>query len=242
MSCRPMWTERTLLATAGLLLAGWSPVAQAIELPDVLSSIPTRIDEEGIRMGVRVVAELWEEPELQKRFEQNRGLTAGLSLGVPLHEFLVVELEVAMNHRVESVDEEGNASGDTFDMVPIAFQIQGRLPLGGAGELYLGVGPNLVPYRWGHPGTKNTLNSDYVTDGTKLQAEVRLGFRFDSGLIQPAMAPGIGRQIKAVDFEAYAARRHQRQPISEKDGVATPERDGVDLAAYRLGLGLSFRF
>ena len=233
MSCRSMRTESAVgLAGTLVLAACWSAPAHA--LPEILTSIPTRIDEEGVRMGVRVVAELWEEPELQKRFDQNRGLTGALSLGVPLHDYLVVELEVAVNRRLESVDESGSASGDTFDMVPVSFQVQGRLPLGSAGELFLGAGPNLVPYRWNHPTSKNELNGDYITDGTKLQGEVRMGVRFDTGLIQPARAPGMGRQIKACDFEAYAARRHQRQPA--------PERDGIDLAAYRLGLGLSFRF
>ncbi len=228
MSWMPMRAEHAAAAALILSLAAWSAPAQA--LPEVLTSIPTRIDEEGIRLGARVIGEVWEEPSLQQTFGQSRYLVAGLSLGVPLHQHLVTELEIGFHRFVESVDDEGTVSGDVLDLVPVSWQFQGRLPLGEAGEVFLGLGPTLTAFRHDHPDHEH--NEAYATNGVKMAGELRAGFRIDTGLIQPSRAPGMGRQFKAVDFEGYVSRRWQVHPRGE----------GYDLAAIRLGLGLSFRF
>ncbi len=232
------WTpkeSRRALALAvalGLASTASGPSHAVPALPPQLTGIPTLIDEEGIRLGVRAIVETWEEPELQNRFGTSRGVMAGLNLGIPLHEFLVVDIELGFKRLMETIDENGESSGDVMDLLPMSLQAQGRLGLGSQGEIFLGLGPTLTPFRHSHPGTVNALNDDTATNGVKLAGEIRLGLRIDTGLIQPARAPGMGRQFKAVDFEGYVGRRFQIHPRGE----------GYDLAAWRLGLGLSFRF
>ena len=231
MSWIMMRSESAAIGTALVAMAStWSAPAHA--LPELLADIPVLIDQEGIRLGARVVVETWDEPELQNRFDASRGLVAGLSLGIPLHQLVVTEVEIGFHRFVEGVDEEGIATGDTLDIMPMSWQFQGRLPVGEPGEVFLGLGPTLTPFRHAHPDHLNAENEDYATNGVKLAGELRVGFRIDTGLIQPARAPGMGRQFRAVDFEGYVARRFQLQPGGQ----------GYDLAAFRLGLGLSFRF
>jgi hypothetical protein len=198
----------------------------------VLTNVPTLIAEEGLRLGARVIVETWEEPALQDQFSTSRGLVGGLSLGLPLHQYLALDLEMGFKRFSESVGEDGASSGDTLDLLPMSFQVQGRFGLGEQGEIFLGVGPNLTTFRHSHPDVVNSLNEQTATNGAKLAGEARLGFRIDTGLIQPSRAPGMGRQIRAVDFEGYVGRRFQ---LHRRDEV-------YDLAAFRLGLGLSFRF
>jgi hypothetical protein len=218
------------LAIAWALSPLFSSMAWA--LPPVVGAVPELIDEEGIRLSLRAIAESWEEPQIQLRFGTSRGILVGLSLGVPLHEYLFVDFEMGFKRLIENVDDEGHASGDVIDLMPMSLQLQGRLALGQKGEIFLGLGPTLTPFRHLHPDTLNAENGEYSTNGAKLAGELRAGFRIDTGLIQPARAPGIGREFKAVDFEGYVGRRFQVQP----EGI------GYDLAAFRLGVGLSFRF
>ncbi len=206
----------------------------AMAVPQVLTDIPERIDEEGIRLSVRGILESWDEPTLSTSSGTTRGVVAGVGLGVPLHELLVLDFEMGFKRLIGSAaTREGDVTEETevTDLIPMSLQAQGRLPLGEQGEIYAGLGPTLTVFRNDHPGL-NPLNGEPMTGGAKMAGEMRLGFRIDTGLIQPARAPGMGRQVRAVEFEGYAGRRWQLQPRDE----------GFDLAAWRLGVGLSFRF
>jgi len=222
---------------ASLGLGGLVAVAvpgTALAIPPVITDIPQRIDDEGIRIGVRGILESWDEPTLSTSSGNTRGVLAGVSLGVPLHELLVVDFEMGFKRLIgTAANADGTSSGEreVTDLIPLSLLVEGRLSLGAQGEIYAGIGPTLTVFRNDHPGI-NKLNDEPMTPGSKGAGEVRVGFRIDTGLIQPARAPGMGRQIRAVDFEGYAGRRWQLHPRDE----------GFDLAAWRLGLGLSFRF
>ena len=235
MSWMPMRAERAaaLVAALGLVATHATP---AHALPTALTDVPVLIDQEGIRLGVRVMAETFEEPALQEVFGVGRTMVGGLSLGIPLHALLVVDLEVGFHRLNETVDDEGEASGDTLLLMPMSLLVQGRLPVGQQGEIYVGVGPSLTSFNHDHPGIENPHNDDLqTTPGSKGALEMRVGFRIDTGLIQPARAPGMGRQFRAVDLEGYLGRRHQ----FDFEGDLF---QGYDLSAFRVGLGLSFRF
>lgn len=197
------------------------------------ASFPTpgsEMEREGVRLCVRGVGEAWQDPSLT-RIYRNSLFSGGVGAVIPLHTFVALDIEATYKRQagVEVFAEDGEASGiaSAFEIVPLTLAVEGRWPLQGGGELFLGVGPGLTVFTEQH--SIRTDNGQVSTQGMKVNMDTRIGVRVDSGLVQPSMAPVKTREIRGVDLEFFIGRRWQFGTT------------GFDLSAWRGGLGFAFR-
>ena len=103
--------------------------------------------------------------------------------------------------------------------------------LNGGGQLFAGLGPALVAFQVLHSSNEDNADTT-VTTGVKVATELRMGARFNTGMVQAPLAPVSSDAAEALEIEIYMGRRHQFNP----SGV------GFNLSAWRIGGGLALRF
>lgn len=225
--------DRSRNETMGtLLLFALAAVARAQDAPsDPAPPAPDPAPEASeaerlpVRVAVRGIAETWSDAGIGTVYATG-GLFGGLAVVAPLFGPLAIDVEVA--YRRLYIDDGAETADDrlTMEVVPVSFVVEYVLqndesPVEG----FLGLGPALATYREHHPPDATGLG---LTGGAKISLEPRFGLRFDTGLVQPRMAPT--SPVQGVDLELYGARRLQM-----------PGGKGFDLDAWRGGLGLAFR-
>ena len=176
-------------------------------------------------VAVRGIAETWSDPGIGTVYGTG-GLLSGLGVVVPLLGPLSLDIEAA--YRRMYTDDGAETPDDTFvmEMLPVSFVVEWTLanetsPVEG----FVGLGPSFAGFREHHPRDAEGFG---VTRGAKFGLETRVGVRFDTGLVQPTMAPT--SPVRGVDLELYGARRLQ-----------LPGGKGFDLDAWRGGVGLAVR-
>lgn len=190
-------------------------------------SLPSQ--SEGVRVAVRGVGEVWQDNSISRIY---RGSTFLLGVGIvlPLNDYLALDIEGAFKRlagsEVNAMSGDSSGTGSAFETVPIAFDVEGRLPLQG-GELFLGVGPSVTVFKEEHSIRLDT--GTVTTEGVKIGMDTRLGLRFETNLVRPSLAPGNQSAIRGVDVEFWMGKRWQFG------------QEGFDLSAWRGGAGLMFR-
>lgn len=178
-----------------------------------------------LRVAVRGIAETWSDAGIGTVYASG-GLFGGIGVVAPLVGPLSLDVEVA--YRRLYTDDGAESPDDTLHMeiVPVSLVVEYVFD-GDASpvEGFVGLGPALATYREHHPPDATGIG---LTGGAKISLEPRFGLRFDTGLVQPRMAPV--SPVQGVDVELYGARRLQM-----------PGGQGFDLDAWRGGLGLAFR-
>ena len=170
-------------------------------------------------LALRGVAETWDDAAIGATYRTGGFQTgAALILPLPVEPFSV---NVEATYRRAAAANFGSAH---FELLPITILGEYALHRDQRGELYAGLGPAFMVFTEKHPD-----NTPTVVRGTRLGLEMRLGGRFDTGLVRPPMAPA-PQGIRRLELEIYGARRFQR-----------PGMEGFQLGAWRAGLGVVFR-
>jgi hypothetical protein len=219
----------------------WLGVALAAtpQPPPPAGSAPTEqqapAPEEQLRAGVRVLGEMWDEPELARVYSGRTALV-GVTAVVPVHRRVLLDVELGFR-RQEGVawdPETGMIGGGVpvLKIVPLSVLIEPRATFGSA-EVFVGVGPTAVVFREEHPEQPDANgHMTTVTQGVKVAGEFRAGMRVRTPWEPvPRLPPSPPSQLQGMDLEVYVGRRWQRQP----DDL------GLDLAAWRLGVGVVVR-
>ena len=188
------------------------------------------LDREGVRLCIRGVGEAWQDGHLTRIYRGSL-LTGAVGVVVPVHKYAAIDIEAGYKRQAgtEVFADEGDESSieSAFEIVPLTLSVEGRLPLLGGGELFLGLGPTLSVFTEEH--SIRSDNGQVSTQGMKVNMDSRFGVRVDSGLFQPSLAPVRSRELKGIDLEIFVGRRWQFGP------------DGFDLSAWRGGLGFAFK-
>ena len=192
-----------------------------------------QVDQEGVRMCVRAVGEAWADTFLSQVYRSGT-LAGGVGLVLPLHDYFVMDLEMtykrSAGNELAADDLQSTNIGSALEIVPITLVVEARWPMAGGGEIFSGVGPSFIVFKEEHSLRLDT--GLLVTQGFKVATDFRVGVRVDTGLAQPSMAPGIGRQLQAIEFEVYLGKRWQ----------IWRNQTGFNLSAWRGSAGLVFRY
>ena len=173
----------------------------------------------------RAIVESWSDPGIGTVYATG-GLLTGAAVVVPLSRRFAVDVEAG--YRRLRTDDGAELPDDRLLMEVLPLSALAELSLlsvASAVDGFVGLGPAFAVFREHHPPNAEGLG---VTRGMKLSLEARAGVRFDTGLVQPRMAPT--SPIQGVDLEIYAAKRLQM-----------PGGTGFDLDAWRASVGLGVR-
>jgi len=184
-----------------------------------MATQPPEPEAPSLRLGIRGVAEQWNEPALASVYQAGAPIGA-VSIGLPLAGSLWLDVEVGYR-RLNSADDEELS----FHLIPASVLAQWSFGHGSA-QPFIAAGPTITAFQEQYAATAEGLGS---IGGARLAGELRLGLRVDTGLVQPRRAPA-PNPVKDVGIELYVARR-QAGPIGG--------RTGFDLGAWRAALGLS---
>ena len=173
-------------------------------------------------VGFRGVGEVWQEAAIVMVHRSSRfGGTGFFSAGItPL---FGMEVEIGYNRLVGSAvdpstnQQTGNQS--TLELVPIAMDATIRME-GSTSDLIFGTGPAFVSF--------NDRSPTNAISGMKIGIDMRMAVQIHTHFIQESIRPG-ARGMQRMDLEFLIGRRqHQIFGIGE----------GLDLSAWRIGLGL----
>jgi hypothetical protein len=216
-----------LLATlATLLLPGFALAQQAPE-PPPRSQTPAPAEEVGLVLGVRGVAEVWQDPLLIEELGRPSRFAATAALSYRVWRFVGVDLELGY-HRMAGtgtgpVSGKTMAETTTFELVPMTISASAMLRLGSA-ELFASLGSAVTVF--------NSYCEVKNISGVKFGPAVNMGVRIDTGMVKPSIRRDAGTQLRALELELLVGRR-QHQPF----GIG----DGLNLSAWRAGVGLMAR-
>lgn len=224
-----------MLAEIGLGVA----LAATPQPPQPAGAVPTEAQapspEEQLRAGVRVLGELLDEPELARVYGGRTALV-GVTAVVPVHRRVLLDVELGFRRQEglawDPATGKIGAGVPVLKIVPLSVLIEPRASFGAA-EVFVGAGPTAVVFREEHPEQVDAEgNTSTVTQGVKVAGELRAGMRVRTPWEPvPRLPPSPPNQLQGMDLEIYVGRRWQRQP----DDV------GLDLAAWRLGVGVVVR-
>lgn len=105
-----------------------------------------------------------------------------------------------------------------IQMVPLAFDVAARIQREEM-EMFVGLGPALVPF---------VDQGNTTVPGTKMGLDVRAGVRIATDLVNPSLSST--SPVQRADVEFIIGRRHHFSGD-----------DGLDLSAWRVGVGLVVR-
>jgi len=173
-------------------------------------------------IGFRGVGEVWQEAAIVMVHRSSRfGGTGFFSAGItPL---FGMEVELGYNRLVGSaVDPSTNTqtgNQSTLELVPIAMNGTIRKE-GSTSDLIFGVGPAFVSF--------NDRSPTNAISGMKIGLDMRMAVQIHTNFVQQSIRPGAGG-AQRMDLEFLIGRRqHQAFGVGE----------GLDLSAWRIGLGL----
>lgn len=173
-------------------------------------------------VGFRGVGEVWQESAIVMVHRSSRfGGTGFFSAGIT--ELFGMEIEIGYNRLVGSaVDPATNERTDnqaTLELVPIAMDGTIRME-GSTSDLVFGAGPAFVSF--------NDRSPTNAISGMKIGIDMRVAVQIHTHFIQHSIRPG-ARGMRRMDLEFLIGRRqHQAFGVGE----------GLDLSAWRIGLGL----
>ncbi len=173
-------------------------------------------------VGFRGIGEVWQESAIVMVHRSSRfGGTGFFSAGIT--ELFGMEIEVGYNRLVGSaVDPSSNQQtghDSTLELVPVAMNGTVRME-GHSSDLAFGVGPAFVSF--------NDRSPTNAISGLKIGIDMRMAVQIHTNFIQESIRPGAGGMRRA-DIEVLIGRRqHQAFGVGE----------GLDLSAWRIGLGL----
>ena len=173
-------------------------------------------------VGFRGVGEVWQEAAIVMVHRSSRfGGTGFFSAGIT--ELFGMEIEVGYNRLVGSaVDPSSNQQtghDSTLELVPVAMNGTIRME-GYSSDLVFGAGPAFVSF--------NDRSPTNAISGLKIGIDMRMAVQIHTNFIQESIRPGAGGMRRA-DIEVLIGRRqHQAFGVGE----------GLDLSAWRIGLGL----
>lgn len=181
------------------------------------------------RVGLRGVAEVWSDPAIGTVYGTGGGFMA-VAMSRTVWRPLALDVEVSFHRTQAGVDIEELWSDDyavspVLAMTPVVAMLEYRKKLGAGQHVYLATGPALVNFSESHGVDDNGVG---VTAGSRLAAEIRTGFRVDTGLVRKRLSPSPS-VARGLDFEGYIGRRMQRSGV-----------DGFNLNAWRAGVGVAF--
>lgn len=181
----------------------------------------------GLVLGVRGVGEVWQDPLLIAELGRGSRFGGTGALSYRVWRFVGVEMEVGY-HRMSGTGttlHTGRTLADatTFEMVPMAISASAMHRIGGV-ELFGALGTAFTVF---HSSCETADIS-----GTKIGPSILLGARIDTGMVQPSIRRDAGAQLQSLDLELVVGRRqHQAFGVGE----------GLDLSAWRVGIGLMAR-
>jgi len=173
-------------------------------------------------VGFRGVGEVWQEAAIVMVHRSSRfGGTGFFSAGIT--ELFGMEIEIGYNRLVgTAVDPTTNERTDnqaTLELVPIAMDGTIRME-GSTSDLVFGAGPAFVSF--------NDRSPTNAISGMKIGIDMRVAVQIHTHFIQHSIRPG-ARGMRRMDLEFLIGRRqHQAFGVGE----------GLDLSAWRIGLGL----
>ena len=173
-------------------------------------------------VGFRGVGEVWQDAAIVMVHRSSRfGGTGFFSAGItPL---FGMEIEIGYNRLVGSaVDPSSNAqtgNQSTLELVPIAMDGTIRME-GASSDLIFGFGPAFVSF--------NDRSPTNAISGMKIGVDMRMAVQIHTHFVQESIRPG-ARGMNRMDVEFLIGRRqHQAFGVGQ----------GLDLSAWRIGLGL----
>lgn len=169
-----------------------------------------------LRLALRGVAESWAEPAVASIY-QGGAFASGVAVVAPIHKSFFADVEFTYRKISDDRDQQ------QFEILPTTAIIGMHMPGPDNVDGYVGVGPSIVTWREQYPVRRGTE----VMTGTKFGAEARAGVRFAFDIIEPSMS-GTGSPFESFELDLFGARR-----------VQAPLGKGLDLSAWRLGLGLT---
>jgi hypothetical protein len=173
-------------------------------------------------VGFRGVGEVWQEAAIVMVHRSSRfGGTGFFSAGIT--ELFGMEIEIGYNRlvgtAVNPVTNQRTDNQATLELVPIAMDGTMRME-GSTSDLVFGAGPAFVSF--------NDRSPTNAISGMKIGIDVRVAVQIHTHFIQHSIRPG-ARGMRRMDLEFLIGRRqHQAFGIGE----------GLDLSAWRIGLGL----
>jgi opacity protein-like surface antigen len=185
---------------------------------------------EDLRVGVRGIGEVWSDTGIGTVYGSGGGF-ASLAVSRTVWGPVGLDLEISyrrMQHGldVEQLSSTNFSANPALTLTPVVALVEYRHGLGSSASLFAGTGLAVVNFAEQHAPNESGVG---MTSGSRIAVEVRAGMRADTRLIRSKMAPATSI-AKGVDFEGYLGRRVQRSSV-----------DGLNLNAWRVGLGLAFR-
>jgi hypothetical protein len=176
----------------------------------------------GPSIVARGVAETWADEAIGTVYRTG-AFMGGVGAVLPIKGHIGIDLDIAYR-RMSPRD---GSETMTLELLPVTLLAEWTFAGNGPLDAFAGLGPVMATFTERH--ALEAGDGDGVTRGARLGAEVRVGLRFDTGLVQPSIA--LNRQVvQGVDVELFGARRFQRPGI-----------EGFDLGAWRGGIGIAAR-
>ena len=220
-------TGRHARAAVFFLGGLWSGAALAQAEPEGASSaaeaasVETAAPSRPLRIGLRGVAESWQDPAILQHYRSSR-LTGAAMVHVPMGRFLGVEAEMGYS-RTPSVSARTGVAAGMLEYVPMAVTFVAVKPYDG-GEVFGGVGYGMAVF------TEQT--SAGTVSGAKAGLDVRAGARIHTKLARKQLTPQGYQGLSGVDVELMIGRRQHH---------AFGWGQGFDFSAWRLGAGMVVR-
>jgi hypothetical protein len=183
-----------------------------------------------LRVGVRGIGEVWSDTAIGTVYGGGGGF-ASLAVSRTVWGPVGLDLEISYRRMQHGLDVEQLSSTNfsvnpALTLTPVVALVEYRHGLGSSASLFAGTGLAVVNFAEQHAPNESGVG---MTSGSRIALEMRAGMRADTGLIRSKMAPATSI-ANGVDFEGYLGRRVQRSSV-----------EGLNLNAWRLGLGLAFR-
>ncbi len=216
-------------ARAAVLLFGglWSGTALAQATPEGEGRAPaaevaeTTTKARPLRVGLRGVAESWQDPSILQHYRSSR-LTGAAMVHVPMGRVFGFEAEMGYS-RTPSVSARAGVAAGMLEYVPMALTLIAVKPYDG-GEVFGGVGYGMAVF------TEQT--SVGTVSGAKAGLDFRAGARIHTKLARKQLTPQGYRGLSGVDVELMIGRRQHH---------AFGWGQGFDFSAWRLGAGMVVR-
>jgi len=177
----------------------------------VMYSSVAQADDSTLLLGGRAVAEVWQDPNLATVY---RSASLGVEGGFSWrpHSWLSLDGDAGV---IRMTGEEEQA----IELIPMSLGVYARSQREES-ELFFGVGAALVPF---------SDQGNAVITGSKLGLDVQMGVRLATDLINPSLSST--SPVQRADWEITVGRRQHM----------TGEIPGLDLSAWRIGVGLVVR-
>ena len=176
-------------------------------------------------VAFRGMGEVWADAAISRVHRSSRFAGSG-AFATNLSRVFGIECELGYSRMTNPTYLDGSladgAGTTSFEMIPVAADLTMRAQ-GERSEVFFGLGAAMVGFNDTSP-----LNA---VSGTKVGLDMRFGTRIKTGFLQESLYP-VDRGLKSMDIELIFGRRQHR-------GFGMGQ--GLDLSAWRVGIGLAAR-